>query len=457
MAEADELITWLGFKFKPDAKRNIESAQKSIDMIKEGVRKIGTFFLGASGAIGYFTNDVMKGAQQMTDLSRKMGVSTDVLQQWKYVAESSGQSFEGLIGDLEQFRKVGIDAVSLSGKLAGMSSKIALQYKDRFGISDDMFNVLRQGPAQIKKLMAEAYVIPSDSIEQTAKFNKQLNAAKNTLIAMKNEIFMAVSPTLVDLTQKFKDWMSVNKEWIKSKLVDIIKGVALGFQRFVEIAGKAFGYLVDIAKAMGLIGENAPQVESVAKVVTGVLLLWAGGKVAAGLTTVFTIFKGIYGLFASIASIKVGATITAWMTGIKAVGATVMKVLGPLYAILTSAWELFQGFKNGFSNRFDEIKENFSFWDLLNPAKLAVLGGGVIGDKVGDWIYRAINGDPLHPTLPAGMGVQGTTTNNTNSGNTINIQMPFDQATQFVRDTTGGSVNINMMTLAPGAFGGNVQ
>lgn len=454
MAEADELITWLGFKFKPDAKRNIESAQKSIDMIKEGVKKIGTFFLGASGAIGYFTNDVMKGAQQMSDLSRKMGVSTDILQQWKYVAEASGQSFEGLIGDLEQFRKVGIDAVSLSGKLAEMSSKIALQYKDRFGISDDMFNVLRQGPEQIKKLMSEAYVIPSDSIEQTAKFNKQLSAAKANLIAMKNEIFMAVSPTLVDLTQKFKDWMSVNKEWIKTKLVDIIKGVALGFQRFVEIAGTAFGYLVDIGKAMGLIGENAPQVESVAKVVTGVMLLWAGGKIAAGLTTVFTIFKGIYGLFASIASIKIGATITAFMTGLKALGATVMKVLGPIYAILTSAWELWKGFSGGFANRYDELKENFSFWDLLNPAKVTALGGGYLGDKLGDfasWIHHL--GD--EPYVPGTRTNLGSTTNNTNSGNTIYLQMPYEQATNFVRDTTGGSVN--MMSIVPGAFGGNVQ
>lgn len=454
MAEADELITWLGFKFKPDAKRNIESAQKSIDMIKEGVKKIGAFFLGASGAIGYFTNDVMKGAQQMSDLSRKMGVSTDILQQWKYVAEASGQSFEGLIGDLEQFRKVGIDAVSLSGKLAGMSSKIALQYKDRFGISDDMFNVLRQGPEQIKKLMSEAYVIPRDSIEQTAKFNKQLSAAKANLIAMKNEIFMAVSPTLVDLTQKFKDWMSVNKEWIKTKLVDIIKGVALGFQRFVEIAGTAFGYLVDIGKAMGLIGENAPEVESVAKVVTGVMLLWAGGKIAAGLTTVFTIFKGIYGLFASIASIKIGATITSFMTGLKALGATVMKVLGPIYAILTSAWELWKGFSGGFSNRYDELEENFSFWDLLNPAKVAALGGGYLGDKLGDfasWVNHL--GD--EPYVPGTRTNLGSTTNNTNSGNTIYLQMPYEQATNFVRDTTGGSVN--MMSIVPGAFGGNVQ
>lgn len=454
MAEADELITWLGFKFKPDAKRNIESAQKSIDMIKEGVRKIGTFFLGASGAIGYFTNDVMKGAQQMSDLSRKMGVSTDILQQWKYVAEASGQSFEGLIGDLEQFRKVGIDAVSLSGKLAGMSSKIALQYKDRFGISDDMFNVLRQGPEQIKKLMSEAYVIPSDSIEQTAKFNKQMSAAKANLIAMKNEIFMAVSPTLVDLTNKFKDWMGVNKEWIKTKLVDIIKGVALGFQRFVEIAGKAFGYLVDIGKAMGLIGENAPEVESVAKVMTGVMLLWAGGKIAAGLTTVFTIFKGIYGIFASIASIKIGATITSFLTGLKAIGSTVMKVLGPIYAILTSAWELWKGFSGGFANRYDEIKENFSFWDLLNPAKLSALGGGYLGDKLGDfasWINH-LGDDPYVPGTRTNIG---STTNNKNSGNTIYLQMPYEQATNFVRDTTGGSVN--MMSIVPGAFGGNVQ
>lgn len=452
MAEADELITWLGFKFKPDAKKNIESAQKSIDMIKEGVKKIGALFLGASGAISYFTNDVMKGAQEMSDLSKKMGVSTEALQQWKYVAEASGQSFDSLVGDLQNFKKMGIDAISLSGRLAGMSSKIALQWKDRLGLSDDMFNVLRQGPEQIKKLMGEAYVIPGKSIEQTAQFNKQLSATKNTLIAMKNEIFMAVSPTLVDLTNKFKDWMQQNKEFIKSKLVDVIKGVALGFQRFVEIAGKAFGYLVDIAKALGLIGENAPQVESVAKVVTGVMLLWAGGKVAAGLKTVFTIFRGIYGLLASIASINFGATATAWIGAVTKFGKVFMKVLGPILVIFQSIWELWKGLTGGFANRFDEIKKNFSFWDFLNPAKLAVLGGGVIGDKIGDfasWI-KHLGDEPMQLPTPQNVG---NTTTNQNSGNTIYLQMPYQQAVNFTQDVTGGQLQ---MSVVPGAFGANI-
>lgn len=451
MAEADELITWLGFKFKPDAKKNIEDAQKSIDMIKDGVKKIGALFLGASGAISYFTNDVMKGSQEMSDLSKKMGISTDTLQQWKYVAEASGQSFDSLVGDLQNFKKVGIDAISLSGRLAGMSSKIALQWKDRLGLSDDMFNVLRQGPEEIKKLMGEAYVIPGQSIEQTAKFNKQLNATKNTLIAMKNEIFMAVSPTLVDLTNKFKDWMQQNKEFIKSKLVDVIKGVALGFQRFVEIAGAAFGYLVDIAKAMGLIGENAPKVESVAKVVTGVLLLWAGGKVAAGLGTVFTILKGIWGIFAAIGKITFVSKIVTALSPIIKLGKICLSIFGKLATVLLSVWELFQGFSKGWGNRYDEIKNNFSMWDLLNPAKMATLIGGWTGDKIGDWL------NPVQPInnvrVPLNNPGNTTTTNNQNSGNTIYLQMPYQQAVNFTREVTGGEAQ---MSVVPGAFGANI-
>lgn len=480
MAEADELITWLGFKFKPDAKRNISDAQKSVDMIKEGVRKIGTFFLGASGAIGYFTNNVMKSAQQMSDLSKKIGMSTDSLQQWKYVAEASGQSFEGLIGDLEQFKKLGIDAVSLSGKLSGMSSKIALQYKDYLGLSDNMFYILRQGPEQIKKLMSEAYVIPSDSIEQTAKFNKQLNAAKANLIAMKNEIFMAVSPTLVDLTQKFKDWMEINKEWIKSKLVNIIEGVSLGFKRFVDIAGKAVDYLVDIGKAMGIIKDDSPEVESVAQVITGALLLWTGTKIISGLSTVFTLINGIIG--AMTADIAVGATLSGWAAGFSAlalsltelaVACVTLKEVGGVFADLIE-----KGAEKSLSE-FEETAANKgtgTYKDLFNKdigyGRMMAIGlGHLFGESkfanslidifgTGSW-GKKIQGlgnlaslvNPLTSFLP--YQSLGNTTNNTNSGNTLILQMPFEQATNMVRDVTGGK--IDMATVVPGSFGGNVQ
>ena len=467
MAEADELITWLGFKFKPDAKKNIESAQKSLDMIKDGVRKIGTFFLGASGAIGYFTNDVMRGAQEMSDLSKKTGISTDALQQWKYVAEASGQSFEGLVGDLQNFKKVGIDAISLSGRLQGMSSRIALQWKDKLGLSDDMFNVLRQGPEQVKKLMSEAYIIPKESIEKTAEFNKKLNATKNTLIAMKNEIFMAVSPVLVDLITKFKDWMAVNKEWMKTKLVNVIEGVALGFRRFADIAGTALGYIVDIAKYFGLIADDSPQVESVAMVVTSALLLWGGSKIIAGVTAVTGLLKGLIGFFT--ADIAVGSTLGAWGTALLGFAADAAVLASALYALVN----IFDIWKAAFTeeNIGDSVTkwrkqmkqgEDIGFWKWFyvnlhdfygNEYDFAenIIKGKPLGeswDKFTTGVKNQFGGD-IVPQNP-----RATSNVKQNSDNTIYLQMPYENAVQFVEDITGRQP---MTTVIPGAFGGNVQ
>lgn len=452
MAEANELITWLGFKFKPGAKKNIQDAQKSIDMIKEGVRKLGTFFLGASGAIGYFTNDVMKGAQQMSDLSRKMGISTDALQQWKHVAEASGQSFEGLIGDLEQFRKVGIDAVSLSGKLSGMSSNIALQYKDRFGISDDMFNVLRQGPEKIKQLMEEAYVIPSNSIEQTAEFNKRLSATKDRLVAMKNEIFMAVSPALVEMLGNFEKWLQKNKEWISLNMKNIIQGVAKGFENFVKIAEKVWEVLKKVLEFFGLISEEGIDVEKVANVITGILLMWSGGKILGGIGTLFSLFKGLFGLFRAFGKINLAKTFTSWGVSFTKFSIILKKALGPLLVIWQSISALLDFKKNGVAGTLEDWKKNWGGLDWINPVKMAGLASGWVGDKVGDLAYRAFNGDPLKPTIQAGAGFAGTTTNNTNSGNTIILQMPYEQATNFVRETTGGQAQMSMVPVMPSNF-----
>lgn len=451
MAEADELITWLGFKFKPDAKKNIEDAKKSIDMIKNGVQKIGALFLGASGAISYFTNDVMKGAQEMSDLSKKMGISTDTLQQWKYVAEASGQSFDSLVGDLQNFKKVGIDAISLSGRLAGMSSKIALQWKDRLGLSDDMFNVLRQGPEQIKKLMGDAYVIPGQSIEQTAQFNKQLSATKNTLIAMKNEIFMAVSPALVEMLEKFKEWLKENKEWIGLNMKNIIEGVTKGFGKFVEIGGKVFDFLKGILEKLGLISEEGIDVETVANAVTAILLLWTGGKILGGLSTMFSVFNGIYGLLSSIESINLGATISSWGTAIKGFLGVLGKVFAPLMVIAQSISALLEIKEKGVAKTLEDWKKNWGGTDWINPAKWAGLGAGWVGDKIGDWL------NPVKPMdqfrVPMSTPGNVTTTNNQNSGNTVILQMPYEQAVNFTRDMTGGQ--ILQMSVVPGAFGPN--
>jgi len=469
MAEANELITWLGFKFKPDAKKNIEDAQKSIEMIKNGVKKMAAVFLGASGAISYFTNDVMKGAQEMSDLSKKLGMSTDDLQKWKYVADASGQSFEGLIGDLQNFKKVGIDAVSLSGRLAGMGTMTALQWKDRLGLSDDMFNVLRQGPEKVKKLMSEAYVIPGKSIEQTAQFNKQLNATKNTLVAMKNEIFMAVSPTLVDLTNKFKDWMQQNKEFIKSKLVDVIKGVALGFQRFVDIGGKTVDVLIKIAKWCHLIGENTPEVESIAKIVTGVLMLWAGGKIVSGLATVFTFLKGIWGILAAIGKSKAFGYLIVLTKGfvklltkipgllgkipslLRGALAPVAKILGPILVIFDTIMSWFKFWKNGVSGTLEDWKENWHWWDWINPVKLTGVGAGWLGEQ-GAELFDKLTMKKTPQIRPTNQSQTNTTTNQ-NSGNTIYLQMPYEQAVNFTKDVTGGQA---MMSVIPGGFGPNM-
>ena len=443
MAEADELITWLGFKFKPDAKKNIEDAQKSIDMIKNGVQKIGALFLGASGAISYFTNDVMKGAQEMSDLSKKMGLSTDVLQQWKYVAEASGQSFDSLVGDLQNFKKVGIDAISLSGRLAGMSSKIALQWKDRLGLSDDMFNVLRQGPEEIKKLMGEAYVIPGQSIEQTAQFNKQMSATKNTLIAMKNEIFMAVSPALVEMLEKFKEWLKENKEWIGLNMKNIIEGVTKGFGKFVEIGGKVFDFLKGILEKLGLISEEGIDVETIANAITTLLLVWTGGKVISGLSTVFTLFNGIFGLFKALEGVKYLGWLIKFGKFASAI-ALELKVIWEVCKALYDFWD------KGVSGTIEDYKKKAANGEA-NFFQKAVIGWGEVGDMFGNWL------NPVQPMnnmrVPLNNPGNTTTTNNQNSGNTIYLQMPYQQAVNFTREVTGGEAQ---MSVVPGAFGANI-
>ena len=227
MAEADELITWLGFKFKPDARRNINDAQKAVDTLKNGVRKMNYFFFGAGGAINYFKNQLMGGAQTLENLSKVTGMSMNSLQKWKYAAQASGVSFEALVGNLQEFKKTGQDVMTLSARLSGMSSKTALQMKDYLGLSDDMYILLRKGPKEIQDLLDSAPTLSEKNLKKTIEANKELAKVTAKIDNIKTEIMTKFAPMILKILEGINNFLDKNGSWMKDNLKPIIDGLLL--------------------------------------------------------------------------------------------------------------------------------------------------------------------------------------------------------------------------------------
>ena len=194
MATVNELITALGFKITPESEKNLMMVDNAISSITAIAGKMSKVFIGANSVMDYFTTTVMEEANEMVNLSKTTGYSIESLQKWKYAAEASGVSADSVVSDLETLRKQYLmngEAVLLEAdRLASMDKTTAMQWASRWGLSNDTFNLLRQGSAKIRDIMGEAYIIQGGKYEKTAEANRRFQAIKTNIRTIKDEIFM---------------------------------------------------------------------------------------------------------------------------------------------------------------------------------------------------------------------------------------------------------------------------
>lgn len=465
MATVNELITALGFKLNPDSTANVKKIDDGLKTISNAAKKLSGLFVGLKGAVDYFTSTVMKDSQELINLSKITGFGVETLQQWKYAAEASGVSAKSFIGDIENMRKTLLytekDIYRLADQLASMDRRTATQWAKKLGISDETLIMMRKGSKEIKRLMNEAYVIPEKAIQQTAEFNEKFKGIKQNLVSMKNEIFMAVSPVLVDMIKKFQKWIEQNKEFIKLKLANVIKGITIGFERFVNIMGTVIDRIWSFLEATGLVTENTPEVEKVATLVTAALIAMVSTSILSGVATlaigisnivkafwtlgsfltkgaIIAPIKAIANGFSSLAGIFKGGGL---MASIKGFGSAVSKALGPIIAIIDSVMAGYEFLTKGVANTIQDWKDNWSWYDWLNPAKLAGVGLGWLGENAVDL---------LNPVQPAQMQLPAGTVNTSNasydSHNTLNMFMTTPQQPQNIL----GKYYFNMPSNAGG-------
>lgn len=436
MAEANELITWLGVKLKPDAKSNIDKVNAGIDTLKAGVGKLNKFFFGAGGAIEYFKDSIMGGSQEMLNLSKKTGVSIQKLQQWKYAAQASGQSFQGLTGDLENFRKLGVDAISLSGRLAGMGERQALQLKDKFGLSDDMFNILRQGPKAVQGLLNSAPVMSEEKIKQAAEAHRQLHETLAKIDILKNEVMMELAPIILEALKAVNEFVTQNGEWIKSNIKPIVYGLLALFA-----GGKLFSALMAIKTVLVGIANIIPALTKVA----------TKTAVAANGATAATGAKAAIGIGAKAAG--VGSIAMGWDFASSAIKGEKNFVENLTESTLEKSGVERGGFRNYLEKKWAEgsftgIAKMFGFTEAeIERDRLQYkrkYGLAPLSENIQQRRSLFESGD---------QSITNHKSISQNSNNVINIQMPYEQAVDFVKDITGGENAI--MASIPGAFGPN--
>jgi len=139
------------------------------------------------------------------------------------------------------------------------------------------------------------YIMDSEAIAAGQRFDDALKDASLAARGLKNQIGVALVPTITTLMERYRDWAIRNREVIKTRLEDWLTRVQTRVERFGkkadEIAQKMGGWDKAIEKVIRALGAFA------GSIMLGKLLSFAGTLIAAGkeLKTLAVLASGIAG------------------------------------------------------------------------------------------------------------------------------------------------------------------
>lgn len=261
----------LGDVFKGSLLSDI--VMRGIDLLADGIRKIGTFMKDAVVDSAAFADDIMT-------MSKVTGIGTDKLQEMSYMADLVDVSVETVTGSMrrlsknmlsaedgtgsaaEAFKTLGVEVTDSAGNLRDNEDVFA-EIIDALGNMDDetrrdatamtLFGksaqdlnpLIAAGGDAIKGYTREAhemgYVLDTETLNSLGAVQDGFDRFKALGTAVKNQIGAALAPTIEKLTKKLTDLVK-RVDW--NKLVNGLLGIldfAVDFAKVAAPMAAAFG------------------------------------------------------------------------------------------------------------------------------------------------------------------------------------------------------------------------
>lgn len=165
----------------------LELAERKLREFQEdGESRLGKFALGIAGfaaaagvAFAALVGHAINAADEMNDLSKSTGISTEALSQLKFAAEQSGTDLDSVVQGL---KKLGTAAVSAA---KGSTAQVAAF--GQLGVSVKDANGELKGTEQLLLETAEVFSQYEDGVGKTAIATELFGKAGNKLIPFLNE------------------------------------------------------------------------------------------------------------------------------------------------------------------------------------------------------------------------------------------------------------------------------
>ena len=427
-----ELLVKIGIKADTTTLNRFD---KGLTRVKSGMRQASALALGLAGAVVTVSSVVVKAAVDTAHLAdehakaaKRVGVTAEEMQELAYAAQISGAEMTDVETGLrrlaanaadaaagtgeatESFKALGVavtDAngeqrgqlellTDIAGKMAGIDNearKVALA-QDIFGRSGaKLLPLLNEGAGGIDRLRARArelgLVIGNEAAAESEAFVDALTDAKSVLTGLRNQIGIAVIPTLRELTERFTAWFQRNRDFIKLRVERVVRQISAGFVLLADMIEAADDWVQKIGGWPVIFGA----VGGAITLMFGVRAVAAIGSMASGLWTLF----GAVSALSTALGVGLGTTLLIVIAAIASVGAAVGIAAAEIGAILLLVEDFvafFQGkdsFTRDFVNQFVDADEFLRvFWGTIDSGIRFLDAFAAAARRVGNDIYEAL-------------------------------------------------------------------
>lgn len=253
-----------------EIKRSGESAAQFFSKLRNEALALAAAFTVGTGLKG-FVESTIKGAANLGYMANNLSMSTQNLDAWQRAAQRAGGTAEGITAQLKEsatelanvkmgrgseaatefYRQGGIDVRNFKdgNEFLLARSKIlrdiyavdptrAMVVAQRMGISEDSFNLLKQGPEAVQSLIDEQMKLSKVTEEQTKKaqeLNKKWLDFRQTLETTAMQILLNNEPAI----SKFLARLQEMSDWVASHQDDILRWINTSvdaLKKFVDMS-----------------------------------------------------------------------------------------------------------------------------------------------------------------------------------------------------------------------------
>lgn len=391
-----EVLSLFGFKLD---KKSWGQANNAVNKMRSSLLMLGRLALSGGGVYAFkrLASATVELGDDIDKTSKRLGISAQVLQEVRHVANLAGvsagslsqafgllqknayQAQRGSAEMAEAFQKLGVrvtdtggnlrdsDALfmEMSDRLAGMKNEtqrtaLAMTLLGRSG--KDLVPLMAQGSEAIRAQMEEARalggVMDQKTIEAAVEYKDEMTRLKFALVGFRNAVFGRLLPGMLDTVKAMKEWIARNREWLSSKIAKALETAGRALQRAGQFALFMFKGMRRLGEMIGPLNSNLIKMAGIIGLVSLLLGVWPTVAIAA-----FLAIEDIIGFF----------------EGKKSVTGRIVEWLKELYGMLV---ESPMDPENGYMVSFFQALAKAIDWVLKSIDVLSKKLAGPIGDLI---------------------------------------------------------------------------